>query len=290
MEITDVVEQAGGIVALAAGLAFVLLLPLYFSQRRDIRRLVEFMENAPEHPAEDVAASEVLLDRAEGELEELVGVPEPEPAPPPRRSVTEALRRRRGPEAPEALPPPAEAAVPPVTAAAQRVTSERPALERITMERAALDPHPRWHHFVKRFTQPRWLVAIAAGAVVLAVVGIFGSELLLEPDGNERAPRAGALDPSQVSVAVLNGTTVSGLGAKVGDDVEANGFDLGAVTTIPEPFEDTVVMFEPGQERAARNVARDLGAGAVQPIDRQAQRLAEGADVVVVAGQDRASA
>ena len=49
-------------------------------------------------------------------------------------------------------------------------------------------------------------------------------------------------------------------------------------------------MFEKGQERAARKLARDLGVSPVQPIDRQAQRLAEGADLVVIAGQDRANA
>jgi hypothetical protein len=91
-------------------------------------------------------------------------------------------------------------------------------------------------------------------------------------------------------VAVLNATSVPGLGAKVGDDVEANDFQLGAVTTYPEPVEDTVVMYEPKQKRAARKLAADLGEGILQQIDLQAQRLAGGADVVVIAGEDRASA
>ena len=59
----------------------------------------------------------------------------------------------------------------------------------------------------------------------------------------------------------------------MGDDVKANGFELGAVTTIPEPFDQTVVRFEEGHEREARKLAKDLGVGAVQPIDRQTQRL-----------------
>jgi hypothetical protein len=89
---------------------------------------------------------------------------------------------------------------------------------------------------------------------------------------------------------VLNGTSVPGLGAKVGDDVEANDFDLGTVTTYPQPQDETVVMYEDDQIRAARKLAADLGEGVLQPIDRQAQQLADGADVVVIAGQDRASA
>lgn len=255
MELTDVVDKAGAIVALAAGLGIVLLLPLYFSQRRDLRRLVAWVEREPGHPGEDFASSEVLLDRAEAELEELTGEHAVEPEP---------------------------------SAVAQRVTSERPALERVTMERAALIPHPRWRRLIARVTQPRWLAAIAAAAVLLAGGAIVGSQLLLQTEDQKRSPRAGKVEAGDVTVAVLNGTTVPGLGAKVGDDVEANDFVLGAVTTVPESVEQTVVLFEKGSEPAARQLAAKLGSVPVQPIDRQAQRLAEGAEVVVIAGQDRA--
>ena len=156
------------------------------------------------------------------------------------------------------------------------------------MERAALAPHPRWREFASRATQPRVLAAMALAAVLLGVAAIFGSEVLLDPGDERRAPRAGAIEPAEVDVAVLNGTTVAGLAAKVGDDVRANEYSLGAVTAIPEPFDQTVVMFEPGHEREARRVGKDLGVDPVQPINRQAQRLAEGAEVVVIAGQDRA--
>jgi LytR cell envelope-related transcriptional attenuator len=255
MEITDVVDQAGAIIAIAAGIGILLLLPLYLSQRRDLKRLVDWMDSEPEHPVADTVASEQILDRAEAELERLTG------------------------EQPAVVAEP--------SGAAARVTSERPALERVTMERAALLPHPRWRRFRDRVTQPRWLAAIAAGAVLLAVAGIFGSQLLLETD--EGPPKAARVDTSEVSVAVLNGTTVPGLGQKVGDDVEANAFSLGAVTTFPDPVDQTVVMFERGFEQEASRLSAKLGALPVQPIDRQAQRLADGADVVVIAGQDRAA-
>lgn len=252
MDVTEVVDQAGALVALAAGVAFVLLLPLYFSQRRDLKRLVAWMEREPEHPAQDTSASEVLLDRAEAELEELTAT---EPVAPP-------------------------------SSAAQRVTSERPALERLTMEREALVPHPRWRRFAARVSQPRWLILIATAAVVLAGVGIVGSQVLLETDDPE--PRGTGPDTSNVTVAVLNGTSVSGLGAKVGDDVTASGFSLGAVSTFPRQAEQTVVLYEDGFRSAARRLAGNLGSVPAQPIDAQAQRLADGANVVVVAGADRA--
>lgn len=272
LELSGIFDRATAVVAVAAGIAFVLLLPLYLSQRRDLKRLVAWMEREPAHPPEDVAASEALLDRAELELEQLVAVSEPEA---PATTVQPA--------------PASEAASGQLTAA-QRVTSERPALERITMEREALIPHPRWRRFRARVLQPRWLVAIAVVAVLAGVAAIFGSELILETGDKDRATRAGAVDSSGVTVAVLNGTAVGGLAGKVGDDVEANGYDLGVVSTIPDSVDQTLIMFEKGQEQAARRLARDLGVAPVQPIDRQAQQLAEGADVVVIAGQDRASA
>jgi LytR cell envelope-related transcriptional attenuator len=279
---SEVIDTAGAVVAVTAAVGILLLLPLYLSQRRDLSRLMELMQNDPEHPVADLRASEAILDRAETELEELLGTAAPAAAPEP----TEVH------PAPEAPPPgtPVEGVSVEGLTVAQRVTGERPALERITMERAALEPHPRWRRFATRATQPRALIAMAIAAVVIGVGAIFGSELLLEEGDRRPATKAGAIDPAQVNVAVLNGTSVGGLGAKVGDDVEANGFNLGAVTTSSEPFAQTVVMFEDGHQREARRVARDLGVDPVQPIDRAAQRVADGAEVVVIAGDDRASA
>jgi hypothetical protein len=269
----DLIHKAGAIVAVIATAGILLLLPLYLSQRRDVIRLREWMEREPEHPVSDIAASETLLDRAELELEELLG--------------------EKGEEVPaEAAPAPASQT--PATAgaavtAAQRVTSERPALTRITMERAALEPHPRWRRFVARILQPRLLIGIAAAALILGVVAIFGSEKLLETGGDQKGGGGGGLNPGDISVFVLNGTNVEGLAAKVGDNVEENKFDLQhPLSTDPEHFDQSVVMYSKGQREEAEKVARSLGIKPVQPIDRQTQQLAGDADVVVIAGEDRA--
>lgn len=173
--------------------------------------------------------------------------------------------------------------------AAQRVTGERPALTRITMERAALEPHPRWRRFVARVTQPRLLIGIAAVALILGVAAIFGSEKLLELGDSGKGGGGGRLAPGEISVFVLNGTDVAGLAAKVGDNVQENNFDLQhPLSTDPEHFDQSVVMFSKGQRAEAEKVARSLGIKPVQPIDRQTQQLAGDADVVVIAGQDRA--
>jgi LytR cell envelope-related transcriptional attenuator len=282
-DVYDIASHLPAYVSLAATAAFVLLLPLYFSQRRDLERLHAWMEREPGHPATDLAASEGLLDRAETELEALLG--------PKQKAPSDAAAGGQPAAEPTLVAPPA--ATPPAPARplppAQRVTHDRPALERITMERAALQPHPRWRRLVGRVGQPRVLSAVAAAAVVLGLVAIFSSGELLGGGGQSKhGPRPGAIVPGDVDVAVLNGTSAPGLAAKVGDDVRVNGFKLGTVTNSRDQFDQTVVMYEPGQQRAAKKVARDLGVKPVQPIDRQTERATDGADVVVIAGADRA--
>jgi LytR cell envelope-related transcriptional attenuator len=265
MEISEIIDQATGFVALAAVLAIALLLPLYLSQRRDVQRLRRWMDLDPAHPAADLAASEAILDRADTELEELLGPEEPEPEP----------------AATPTTPLPA----------ATRVTHERPALERITMERAALLPHPRWRRFVARVTQPRVLIGIGIVALVLGAAAIYASEELLKDGGDGEGPRAGAIDRADVTVAVLNGTSVNGLAGNVGSDIESSGYMLGPVSSTTPGFAKTAVLYADGQKRAAQKVARDLGVDktTVEPLDRDTRRLAGDADVVVIAGEDRAS-
>ena len=158
------------------------------------------------------------------------------------------------------------------------------------MERAALQPHPRWRRFVARVTQPRVLIAIAVAALILGVGGIFVSEQLLSGDGGE-PPRAGKVDKASVSVAVLNGTAITGLGGKVGGVVQENGYELGTVTNTAPGVKETQVLYAPHQKKAAQKVAKDLGIDpdTVEPLDREVRREAGAdADVVVIAGEDRA--
>ncbi len=280
LSLYDFAFQLPAYVSLAATLACVLLLPLYFSQRRDLERLHAWMEREPGHPQSDIAASEALLDRAETELEALFG---PEPRLP---AVEQAGEQPVAEPTVVAPPPPTPAGG---LAPAQRVTAERPALERITTERAALQPHPHWRRLVGRVGQPRVLSAVAVVAVLLGLVAIFGSEELLKGGAeSDQGPRPGAIVPGEVDVAVLNGTSVPGLAGKVGDDVRVNGFRLGAETNSRDQFDQTVVMYAPGEQRAARKVAHDLGVKPLQPIDRQTEQMAGDADVVVIAGADRA--
>jgi hypothetical protein len=259
VQVHEIFDTAGGFIALGSLLGLLLLLPLYFSQRRDIRRLHAWMEREPDYPRESLALSETRLDRAEAELEEITGataIAQPEPAT--------------------------------GSAAATRVTHERPALERITMERAALQPHPRWRRFVSRASQPRVLVAIGIVALLLGAAAIVITQDLLSSDEGPRGPHVGAINPADVEVAVLNGTSINGLGGKVASDLEAGGYTLGAITNTSPGARKTEVFYADHQKPAAQKVGRDLGVKEVAPLERDLRDLAAGADVVVIAGEDRA--
>ena len=104
-------------------------------------------------------------------------------------------------------------------------------------------------------------------------------------DGNAKP----AVVPGNVTVAVLNGTTVPGLAKQVGDEVESHGFRLGTVANTADQEQqraESVVLFAPGHVREARAVNKRLGIGQREPIDAASQELAGDATVVVIAGAD----
>jgi len=260
-------EEVAALIATASVLGVLLLTPLYFSQRRDISRLREWMASEPEHAATDLMRSEERLDRSELELERLYAE---RGEPVPGAAETVATEVRPGP-------------TPPAQPAAARVTSERPALERITMERSALEPHPRWRRFAAEATRTRWLAALALIALVVAAAAIVGAEGILEDDPGPE----GTTDLTGIEVAVLNTTSAGGLGGQVSRQIERAGYLSGEVGTLVRDADQTVVMYEPGQRRAAIRVARELGDVAVQKLDRQAEEAAPTANVVVILGEDR---
>jgi LytR cell envelope-related transcriptional attenuator len=283
--VLHLIDTVGTYVAIPAVLGILLVLPLYLSQRRDLARLRDWMEREPGHPAADIVSSEATLDRAETELESILGVPRP------------AAVFAQAPGPPTLVAPPSAGAAPPATGGvtpippAQRVTAERPALERITMERAALEPHPRWRRFGSRLTRPRTLIIIALVAVTLGVAALIGSRELLHTDeGGGKGGRhhhAVATGPSGVKVAVLNGTSRPGLAAPVVATLNENGFQEGAISTTRKAYQQTVVMYGGGEKKAAEKVARVLGVKPVQRIDKTTRAIAGSADVVVIAGADR---
>ncbi|HYU60465.1 MAG TPA: LytR C-terminal domain-containing protein [Solirubrobacterales bacterium] len=268
----DIIVRIGYYVGTAAFLGLAFLIPLYVSQRRDVHRLRLWSEYAPAAPAEAEHAATTSVRLAhEGALTEAAAQAATE------RADRRAERAARG--------------APPQTAAA-RVAAERPAAAR-TGEQMAVYREPRWRTWLRRGPTTRELLYVMAGAFLLGVVIVGGSQVLLSneatPDVSDTSGGTGIVK-GDVEVGVLNGTAVPGLAAAVGDDVEANGYTLGRVTNSPTPAEQTVVLYERGHEEEAKFVAKDLGVDVVQLIDDESRELADGADVVVVAGEDRAQA
>lgn len=255
----DVIEQIGAFAGLAAFLGLAVLALLSFAHGRDIRRLRDWAGSAPERDTERKEATSAIAAQRAEELRQLE-----ESRTAERQAISSRQERRRRREA--GLPP----------------LSRR---ERVGGWFSDLG---------ERLAEPRYLVALFL--VMLAIVG-GGAYLLLSRSedgagggGGKGRQAAARIQPSQIEVAVLNGTAVSGLAATFGDKVEGRGFTLGTVGNTTASFEDSVVMFERGHAREARRVAGALDIPAVELMTAEVQSVAAGAEVAVIAGEDNASA
>ena len=107
---------------------------------------------------------------------------------------------------------------------------------------------------------------------------------------SSKSHKATPVDPSKVTVAVLNGTRIPGLAAQVGDRVQSNGFQLGNVATATEAQRaESVVEFKSGANRAARLLARKLHITQIEPLDPASgdNGLSGDATVLVIVGADQ---
>jgi hypothetical protein len=253
-----VIEQIGAFAGLAAFLGLGVLALLSFTQGRDIRRLREWAGSAPERDSErKEQTSAVAAQRAE----ELRALDQSRTAEQEAVSSRETRRQRR------------EAGLPELTRR-----------ERLRNRTAGIG---------ERLAEPRYLVAIfvvllvVAGGVAYAVVNGSSDEGRSGTGGGQAAAK---LKPSEIEVAVLNGTSVAGLAATYGDKVEGKSFDLGAVSNTDQPFDASVVMFERGHKPEAQKVAKQLQISELALMSPEVEIASEGAKVAVVVGEDNATA
>jgi hypothetical protein len=105
------------------------------------------------------------------------------------------------------------------------------------------------------------------------------------------ATKTAPISRGDVTVAVLNGTTVPGLAREVGTKLQNAGFKLGTVTNAPDQARSaTIVGYQPGHSAEARVVAKlvHVGTDAVKPIDQSTAVVAgQDAFVVVTVGADQ---
>jgi predicted metalloprotease len=155
------------------------------------------------------------------------------------------------------------------------------------------------------------LVIIVALVVIFTVVLGGDDNPKVKPLPNTVAPAASSTTPaasatngsgastgakvnrSQVTVAVLNGTTFTGLARGASDKLTKAGFAQGVVTndTTNQTRSATAVFYADGQRNAALEVAKIVGIArdAVRRIDANTRRVAgEDAEVVVSVGADQA--
>jgi LytR cell envelope-related transcriptional attenuator len=176
---------------------------------------------------------------------------------------------------------------------------------------AIIPPKRRDPWYRRLLASPRYLVLVVAGLLIFGGAAVFlvqqasddggGTPASDRPtggtggDSEQGADEGGAgnakqpVVPGNVTVAVLNGTTVPGLAKQVGDEVESHGFRLGTVANTADQEQqraESVVLFAPGHVREARAVNKRLGIGQREPIDAASQELAGDATVVVIAGAD----
>jgi hypothetical protein len=150
------------------------------------------------------------------------------------------------------------------------------------------------------------VAVVAVLAVVLVMVLNSGSNPTTKPNdfGSVTQPSgagaqsgspadAGAatpgLDRRATRVAVLNGTTQTGLARAVADKIEQAKFTIaGTQNNADQSVPTTTVSYRAGNQRAAQVVAQVIGidSSSVQAVDANTSAAAD-ADVVVIVGADK---
>jgi LytR cell envelope-related transcriptional attenuator len=145
-------------------------------------------------------------------------------------------------------------------------------------------------------------VAVAVLVIVLATSAFGGgsskpvrNQVVSSTNGaassSGAAGSTGAVVPGNVTVAVLNGTSVPGLARSVANSLQHDGYKIGTVTNAPlQQHPSTIVAYGLGGRSAARAVAQQIGVDptTITPEDIGTRGVAgPQATVVVTVGDDR---
>ena len=131
-------------------------------------------------------------------------------------------------------------------------------------------------------------VLVLGGAAFYGVTQVTGADGGSNGGAKPRHDGA-AVKPGNVTVAVLNATTVPGLAATLGDRLAAAGFKKGTIDTYSDQqLAESVVQYAPGHQAAAKAVGRRIGIGDREPVTADGRAIAPDATVIVIAGADTA--
>ncbi|MBA2763308.1 MAG: LytR C-terminal domain-containing protein, partial [Thermoleophilaceae bacterium] len=112
-----------------------------------------------------------------------------------------------------------------------------------------------------------------------------------DPEKNRKEP---TFDTGQVTVTVLDGSGIDGLGTETAKRLEKEGFKIDDIEDAAEEVEVTRVLFdkkEPSSRRFALAVKRNLlptRSVIIEPFDEISDGLAGEGEVVVIVGPDLA--
>ena len=151
----------------------------------------------------------------------------------------------------------------------------------------------------------RYVAVALVGLLVLGGAAAYGVTQLTGDDGGDDAANAqanndngfpntpkrngAAVKPGNVTVAVLNGTTVPGLAARLRDQIAAAGFKKGTINNFSnQQLTESVVQYAPGHQAEATAVSRTVGISRREPVTADSRALAGDATVIVIAGADKA--
>ena len=311
---TITVQQVGSYAGFAAVLGLAVLSALYFSQARDVKRLREWAGRAPERDAE--ARSRVAAATSAGQAQQqqrTAATPQTaQPAATPAggnsgkpAGAPAAAGAATASKAPAVAATAAGSTAAGATAAGGRggvASPARPVTQRPSAQTTILsaqeEPRERWY----RRIAPRYIALIVAGVLVVGGGIAVGAIQLLsgddssgggggggqaEPAAETDRPRNATIRPADVSVAVLNATSVPGLADQFGDKAQAQGFNKDNVGNAPGGQRaESVVLYAPGKEREARLVRRRFNVSNIEPVDPESQALAPKADAILVIGAD----
>jgi hypothetical protein len=286
----EIVQEIGAVAGFAAVVGLAVLSALHFSQARDMKRLREWARRAPERSGPGVTA---VPGRAAG-------------VRPPAQPQTAATASG----APASLTGPRPAT--PAGASGPPPVGPQPVRRTPSPQRPITSPAASWAVLPPRRSQP-WYSRIGTRYVAVALVGLlvfggaaaYGVTQLTGDDGGDNSGNAqanndnglpnkpkrngAAVKPGNVTVAVLNGTTVPGLAAALRDQIAAAGFRKGTINDYSDQqLAESVVQYAPGHQAEAKAVSRRVGISQCEPVTADSRALAGDATVIVIAGADKA--
>jgi hypothetical protein len=133
-------------------------------------------------------------------------------------------------------------------------------------------------------------VAVSVAGLLVLGGATYGVTRSTGHDDVHRTPKrhVTALKPGTVTVAVLNGTMVAGLAARLSEEIAAAGYRQGAIDDYSDKqLAASVVQYAPGHQAEAKAVGRTLGISRREPVTESGRALAEHATVIVIAGADK---